>query len=59
MAILSKEEFYQRFDIRADDCELDNDGQLVFYTSVYQWEDGTLHDEPEEVEDIGLDPSGA
>lgn len=27
--------------------EKDNDGQLVFYTGLYEHSDGTIHDEPE------------
>jgi len=29
------------------DCELDNEGQVVYYTGVYQWADGSFHDEPD------------
>ncbi len=29
------------------EMEADNDGQLVIYTGIYRWEDGTYHDESE------------
>lgn len=32
-----------------DDCEKDNDGQLVFYTGIYKHSDGTFHDEEEPI----------
>lgn len=27
--------------------QTDNDGQIVIYTGVYKWADGSLHTEPE------------
>ena len=29
------------------DCQKDNYGQWVFYSNVYEWLDGTFHDEPD------------
>jgi hypothetical protein len=31
--------------------ELDNDGQVVIYTGIYEHEDGEFYDEPEESEE--------
>ena len=31
--------------------ELDNDGQVVIYTGLYEHDDGKLYNEPEEYED--------
>jgi len=28
-----------------DDVDMDYEGQLIFYTNVYRWEDGSYHDE--------------
>lgn len=30
-----------------EDCDTDNDGQMIIYTGIYYWRDGTLRDEPE------------
>lgn len=27
------------------DCETDNAGQLIHYTGLYKWKDGTIRDE--------------
>ena len=32
---------------KVDNCEKDNSGQLVFYTGIYRWNDGTLRSVPE------------
>jgi len=31
--------------------ETDNEGQVVIYTGVYQWKDGSFHDESEPIQD--------
>ena len=33
--------------IEVDMCELDPSGQLVRFTGIYQWRDGTFHTTPE------------
>ena len=30
-------------DMAGDDFETDNDGQIVIYTGIYRWSDGTFH----------------
>ena len=38
------------------DLGIDNDGQLVFYTGLYRWKDGSLHDESQcTCENTGMD----
>lgn len=33
------------------DVQHDNEGQIVIYTGIYDWEDGSFHDEPEPITD--------
>jgi hypothetical protein len=32
---------------RGLDEDVDNDGQIVFYSGLYRWNDGTIHEVPE------------
>jgi hypothetical protein len=48
---MTKQEFVKLFNVVPEDCERDYDGQLMIYTGVYMWEDGTLHDEDELVDE--------
>jgi hypothetical protein len=33
--------------VSTSDFEVDNDGQLMLYTGIFQWSDGEFYDEPE------------
>jgi hypothetical protein len=37
-------------DIVPASMDTDNEGQLIIYTDIYRWSDGTYSDEPEEME---------
>ena len=46
MNTYTKEEVNALTDCKADgQTELDNEGQVVIYTGIYEWKDGTFHDE--------------
>ncbi len=32
-----------------EDIQVDNYGQVIIYTGVYHWKNGSIHDEPEEL----------
>lgn len=34
-------------DSHPGDLDTDNNGQLVIYTGIYRWKDGSYHEEPE------------
>lgn len=35
-------------DCHPDDLDVDNQGQIVIYTGIYRWKDGSYHSEKEE-----------
>jgi len=46
--VYSDQEAFQQISDNLDlHGETDNQGQIVIYTGLFLWEDGTIHDEPE------------
>jgi hypothetical protein len=37
-------EYYREYNL---DYEKDNNGQIIFYTNLYEWSDKSIHNEPE------------
>ena len=49
MAVVTEEEFSKFYYIHPTECDMDNDGQLMIYTGIFRWDDGSLHEEMEHV----------
>jgi hypothetical protein len=47
MKIYTEAELWQNITKNATLDETDNQGQIVIYTGIYMWEDGTFRDEEE------------
>ena len=30
-----------------DNCEKSSNGEIIYYSRIYEWKDGTFHDEPD------------
>ena len=47
MKTFTKEEIDARTNVSKGDLEYDNHGQLIIYTGMFQWNDGTVRDTPD------------
>jgi hypothetical protein len=47
METYTEEQVKKMTDCTQGDWEHDNQGQIVIYTGIFQWEDGSYHDEPD------------
>ncbi len=47
MKTFTKEEVDARTNVPQGDLEHDNHGQLIIYTGMFQWNDGTVRNEPD------------
>lgn len=45
--IITETEFKAQFGFCPESADTDNDGQIVVYTGLFRWEDGTIREEPE------------
>ena len=48
MALIEEDEVFEHLSLcEIDTCARDNQGQLVYYSGVFQWRDGSFHTEME------------
>ncbi len=51
MKTFTEEEVSAATNVDGGDLEYDNHGQLIIYTGIFRWSDGTFRDEPEETDE--------